>query len=251
MNKQPFSITLTYFIFGIIWLVLGTLAISAIDKNYPNTDFRFLYQYKNTLFIFVTGVVLFFLLKRHETRLLKLENNYQNLFEASPGATYVMDKKTLRFMAVNEVMVAKYGYTKAQFMEMTTLDIRPEEEKKRMQEYLHSEHVEGLETGVWLHQKKNGETFYMLISHRSIVFQEKEAYIVIAIDVDQNIRNEQKLKEIRWQNSHEIRRPAVNIKGLVDLLKDNEPADPTIIELLHTSVNELEDIIHKINSNSL
>lgn len=198
----------------------------------------------------MTSGGLYFLLKAHQRRVVRVEKNYYKLFEGSPGATYVMDKQTFRFLEVNEVMVRKYGYSRKELLQMTAMDIRSEEEKGRLQEYLNSEHVEGHETGVWLHRKKNGELFYVLISHHSITFQQTEAYIVIAIDVDRGVKNEKRMREIMWSNSHEIRKPASNILGLAELIKQSDPAqpvDPQLIEMLAVSAKELDEIIHKIN----
>lgn len=250
MFKHRLYTTLIYFLLGLIWLFIGTFIISAIDRNFPKTDLTFLYHSKNIIFLFVTSSCLYFLLKAHHKRVLRVEKNYYKLFEGSPGATYVMDKQTFRFLEVNEVMIRKYGYSRKELLQMTALDIRSEEEKGRLQEYLTSEHIEGHETGVWLHRKKNGDLFYVLISYHSIIFQQTEAYIVIAIDVDRSIKNEKWMREIMWSNSHEIRKPASNILGLTELIKQSDPMQPVdaqLIEMLAVSAKELDEIIHKIN----
>ena len=41
----------------------------------------------------------------------------------------VFDPDTLKFLAVNDVVVDHYGYTREQFLDMTLLDIRPLEER--------------------------------------------------------------------------------------------------------------------------
>lgn len=241
------SVTLLYFLLGISWLLLGTLLIDMVNRHTPDTDLRTLYHYKNALFIVTTGVVLFFLLKQHREHLLSAEKNYHKLFEGSPGATYVMDKKSFRLLAVNDIMVKKYGYSRDQLLKMSALEIRPKQEQDRLSDYLDSEHDEGHETGIWLHQRRDGECFYVMISHHSIQFWNQDAYMVTAIDVDKNIRNEKKLKEIMWHNSHELRKPVGNIKGLIGLIKENEPVDAQIIKMLNTSVNSLEEVIKNIN----
>lgn len=183
----------------------------------------------------------------------RAESNYFKLFEASPGSIYVIEKSSFKFLAVNDVMVAKYGYSRAQLLKMTALDIRPEKERTKLKEYLNSNHDEGHDTGIWLHEKKNGDTFYVLITHHSIKFKEKDAYIVIGIDVDRHIKNEQRLKEIAWTNSHEIRKPLSNIIGLVQLIKHNpatEAIDQEILEMLTISAHQLDQIVKKINSHA-
>jgi hypothetical protein len=40
-----------------------------------------------------------------------------------------------------------------------------------------------------------------------------------------------------------------NIKGLIDLISEDKPTDPQVIQLLTNSVNALNGIIEKINLN--
>lgn len=203
--------------------------------------------------MFFTAGALFFLLRAYQRRLLRAESNYFKLFEASPGAVYVMEKLTFKFLAVNDVMVSKYGYSRPQLLRMTALDIRPEPERIKLTNYMNSDHDEGHETGIWLHQKRNGDNFYVLISHHSIKFKDSDAYIVIAIDVDRDIRNEQRLKEIAWTNSHEIRKPISNILGLIEIMKTDPPhqaVDPELLEMLVSSAYELDGIVKRINSHA-
>ncbi len=57
------------------------------------------------------------------------------------------------------------------------------------------------------------------------------------------------LKEITWIQAHEMRRPVVNIKGLVDALDTEFPANPENEQLLKhilTQTDELDGIIHKV-----
>lgn len=252
-TRKPFLfIILVYLVSGLAWLYLGSIIIGITDRSYPETDLRFLYAGKNISFMFFTAAALFFLLRAYQKRLLRAETNYFKLFEASPGAIYVMEKFSFRFLAVNDVMVGKYGYSRAQLLKMTALDIRPERERIKLKEYLNSNHDEGHETGIWLHQKRNGDPFYVLISHHSIKFKGSDAYIVIAIDVDRDIRNEQRLKEIAWTNSHEIRKPISNILGLIEIMKTepNQVSDPKLLDMLVNSAYELDGIVKKINSHA-
>jgi PAS domain S-box-containing protein len=250
MRRYFLYIVLPYLLLGFSLLFLASVLINIIDRDHPEINLRYLHHYKYSIFILITGAALYLLLRAHHKHLSMVEDNYHNLFEGSPGAIYVMNKFTFRFLAVNDVMVKKYGYSREQLLKMTALDIRPENERARLKDYLQSDHEEGHDTGVWQHRKKNGDVFYMLISHHSIKFQDQEAYIVIAIDVDRSVRNEQRLREITWSNSHEIRKPVSNILGLIEILKGSnpdEPVDPKIIGMLSASAEELDRVVKKIN----
>lgn len=252
-RKPLLVIIFIYLTAGLTWLYLGRIIIGIVDSNNPDLNLLFLYDLKNIVFLLFTGTALFFLLKAHHKHLLRAESNYLKLFEAAPGAVYVMDKLNFQFLAVNNVMVNKYGYSRHQLLRMSALDIRPENERQKLKAYLYSDHKEGHESGTWLHQKKNGEQFYTLISHHSIRFKDIDAYIVIAIDVDKNVRNEKRLREIAWSNSHEIRKPVSNILGLIALMKADSSAETSnskVTEMLMASAYELDRIVKKISSHA-
>lgn len=253
-TRKPIVVILfIYLIAGLTWLYLGRTIIDWIDKEHAHLDLILIYDLKDIFFLLFTGAALFFLLRAHHKHLLLAESNYLKLFEAAPGAVYVMDKLNFRFLAVNNLMVNKYGFSRHQLLKMSALDIRPESERPKLKAYLQSTHQEGHESGTWLHQKKNGERFYALITHHSIKFKDVEAYVVIAIDVDKNVRNERRLKEIAWSNSHEIRKPVSNILGLITLMKGNgqsETAKANIIDLLTASAKQLDKVVKKISSHA-
>jgi len=60
-----------------------------------------------------------------------------------------------------------------------------------------------------------------------------------------------KLKEIAWIHSHQVRGPVTTIMGLVNLFNHDDLADPTNITVLHgirDTSKELDEIIHRINN---
>ena len=50
------------------------------------------------------------------TETKRREESFRLLFEGSPVPMWVIDSKTLQFLAVNEAAIALYGYSRAQFM---------------------------------------------------------------------------------------------------------------------------------------
>lgn len=196
MVKRTALIVLLYLVLGGVWLVMGARWIDSINRLTPEKDLSWLYTYKNIFFLLVSGVILFLLTEMYRSSLSKVEKNYQQLFEGSPAVIYVFDKSNFQFLKVNKVMIRKYGYSEKELLSMTVMDIRPQEESLRLSDYLSTKHEEGSETGLWLHRKKNGASFHQLISHHSTVYDGKPAYTVIAIDVEQHIKAEEKIKEL-------------------------------------------------------
>ena len=65
------------------------------------------------------------------------EESFRLLFEGNPVPMWVIDRETLRFLAVNEAAVAHYGYTREQFMAMSVADLRPSDDRERFKAFIH------------------------------------------------------------------------------------------------------------------
>src|SRR4051812_48007417 len=82
------------------------------------------------------------------------EERYRLLFDASPQAMWVFDADSLRFLAVNDAAVKRYGYSREEFLRMTTADIRsdveaPQDDANAVKE--------GAAPNICRHRKSNGE----------------------------------------------------------------------------------------------
>lgn len=110
------------------------------------------------------------------------EQKYRHLFESNPMPLWVVDIETQRFVDVNESALKHYGYTREEFLTMTTLDLRPEDERKR---YLDLERgMRGTRnTGVWKHCKKDGTIIFAEVIAHEIAFEGKTATLVLSHDV--------------------------------------------------------------------
>ena len=64
------------------------------------------------------------------------EESFRLLFEGNPVPMWVIDRETLRFLAVNEAAVAHYGYTREQFMAMNVADLRPTDDRERFKTFI-------------------------------------------------------------------------------------------------------------------
>ena len=67
------------------------------------------------------------------------------------------------------------------------------------------------------------------------------------------LRKHQMLKDIVWNNSHELRRPVSNITGILNLLKadaERNQTEVSLMEMLERSALELDEIITKINAST-
>ena len=64
------------------------------------------------------------------------EEFFRLLFDGNPVPMWVIDRDTLQFLAVNDAAVARYGYSRDQFMSMTVPELRPGQDRERFARFL-------------------------------------------------------------------------------------------------------------------
>lgn len=197
--------------------------------------------------------------KKGQLQLETSEKRYSDLFHLSPLPMWVYDVETLRFLDVNIAAERHYGYTLQEFLGMTISEIRPEEDVpemvKRVKELNKNEPT--LAQGVYRHQKKNGKIIHVDIRSNTIPFQDTLGRIILATDISEQFmhietieKQNEKLKEIAWIQSHVVRAPLARMMGLIEVMK-SEGADSDdhekLYDYLMTSAQELDTIIRKIS----
>lgn len=119
---------------------------------------------------------------------------FLELFEGNAHPMWVYDNETLRFLAVNEAMMARYGYTRDELLAMTTLDIRPPEDIERFKSHIRHKSDGVDQAGRWRHRTKRGATLHVDITTRGIMFEGRSARLVLAIDVTEQVEALESLK---------------------------------------------------------
>jgi PAS domain S-box-containing protein len=201
-------------------------------------------------------VILYFMIKGQNKRLVESEEQYRQLFELNPNPMWVYRTSDLRFVKVNRSALDLYGYAKDEFLAMDITDIRPETDKERLKNFVRSLSPGINRSGNWKHLKKNGEILYVSIVTYDLTFGGDACRLVMATNITDMIVKEEKIKaqnaalhEIAWSNSHEIRRSLCSVMSLTALLKDarNESERKEYIQLLHECTQDFDVILKKNN----
>jgi PAS domain S-box-containing protein len=123
------------------------------------------------------------------------ELDYRVLFESNPLPMWVYDIESLRFLAVNDVACACYGYTREEFMAMTLRDIRPEGEVPRLEESVRDTGSPSQSSGPWRHRKRDGTLIDVEVCSHSIVHGGRPARFVCPVDVTHRLVAERALRK--------------------------------------------------------
>ncbi len=149
------------------------------------------------------GCALFFFIRLLPLRVIErawgdlqsAQSRYQMLFDANPFPMAVVDRKTLKFLAVNEAAVEKYGWSRDELLTMNTNDLYLPEDLAAIV-MARPGYVAGDTHAVPTirHRKKDGSIIEVDMTVRAIEFSGHEATLVTVFDATERNRT---MKEVR------------------------------------------------------
>ena len=122
------------------------------------------------------------------------EAKFRLLFENNPLAMWVYDLQTLHFLEVNDAAVARYGYSRDEFLGLRLTDIRPAEDIPLLTENLGAPRPSFQESGPWRHRLKDGRIIWVQIASHLTEWQGRQAALVVAQDITERRRSEEALR---------------------------------------------------------
>jgi PAS domain S-box-containing protein len=125
----------------------------------------------------------------------QLEQGYQLMFETNPLPMWVYDLDTRRFLKVNDAAERHYGYSRAEFLSMTILDIRPSEDVPDLLQRTNSDNLGSHSAGIWRHCKKDGSVISVEIFAHQIPFASRRGELILAVDITGRLREQAEMAE--------------------------------------------------------
>ncbi len=137
--------------------------------------------------------------KNAEALLLASEERYRYLFNNNPASIIIWDIDDLTILEVNETAIDIYGYSKKEFLQLSVLDLRPEDEQAKFLEIVGQARQSEFnkKTMTWQHLTKKGVVIIMEISSHAINYNGKNAILALGKNVTDKILLENSLAEER------------------------------------------------------
>jgi two-component system, cell cycle sensor histidine kinase and response regulator CckA len=141
-------------------------------------------------------------------------------FDAIPLPMWVSDRETLAFLAVNEPAIRHYGFSRSEFLMMTTRDLclRLDEEFPQT-ETEEPERLKGIPGHtVQQHRKKDGSVIEVEVTSSNIHFGGRAARLVVVHDVTQQTRDQKELRQSkeRFAKAFQLSPAAITISTLTE-----------------------------------
>lgn len=126
----------------------------------------------------------------------------------------IYDPEDLGIVEVNIAATKLYGYSQEEMSSLTVKELVPPEDVDKVVEFIRSKEQQFFDSGVWKHQKSNGELLYVHIFTYPLTLEDKTYTLVVEQDVTKRNNIEHQL-----QTEHELFQLMIdNFPGILFLL---------------------------------
>ncbi|RTL55845.1 MAG: EAL domain-containing protein [Rhodocyclaceae bacterium] len=198
-------IALIYLLLSVVWIAVSDKVVATLFTD--PAALTHAQTWKGWAFVTVTAVLLGFLVQHEMERYSRIqkaldharaeqlasEQRYHRMFAESPLPAWVSDSETDRILAVNEAAIKHYGYSREEWLHLTTHDLRPPTLAPKPEEDQLKPVRQIRGSGVWSHMRKDGSVMDMEIATHDLDFEGRPARMVIANDITERRQAEERI----------------------------------------------------------
>lgn len=189
MRHSAVKAACLFLVWGLVWVNINDRLLSRGITAFPTISPNILHHLLLSFFVLISALAVY-LMVRNATRTARAEQPpYKDMFYGHPLPMWVYDTDTLRFLAVNDAAIERYGFSREEFLRMTILQIRNENEGPKLLEAQRNNVLSKSYRGIWQHRKKTGENFMVEIYSVPCHYHRKIGRMVMAIDIDAEIKS--------------------------------------------------------------
>lgn len=166
-------------------------------------------------FVLITSTMLYFLVRsyirsvqRAETALqqenVRTAQEYRFLFDNNPLPMMVYDPENLVIHAVNDAAILSYGYSRAEFLQMTIADIRLPEDVPKLRAHVVRIREQVSIASVWKDRKRNGKLIDVEVTSHPIHFSSRKMRLIVAVDVTSRLETQRAVEQSRLELEHRV-----------------------------------------------
>ncbi len=117
---------------------------------------------------------------------------FRGMFEAHPVPMWIVERDSMRFVAVNPAALRHFGFTESEFMAMTLRDLHFADDFDRFAAQLARSEGEARQesAGVWRYRGKDGAAISADVSHHALTVSNRPGIFMLANDVTDRINAE-------------------------------------------------------------
>lgn len=130
--------------------------------------------------------------KKIENQLIESEKKYKSLFDLSPLPMWVVDRKNLRFLSVNDAAIKMYGYSRDEFLTMSVRNLWTREDEPEIEDMVSKKRNDYFRLKI-SHRTKNGEKLFLEVESNPIIFDGIPARVSLVNNVTAQLAAEKAL----------------------------------------------------------
>jgi len=148
--------------------------------------------------------------KKAAEDLYRSEQKYRLLFYNNPQPMWMVNIPDLKIIDVNEAAINQYGYSKQEFLQLSALDLRPDEDKENFIKELDTMDPARINVKAWRHKKKEGTIIYVETYTHQVMYEGRLVWLGLSHDVTEKY----KAKELLQKSYEDIRQLAINLQNI-------------------------------------
>jgi diguanylate cyclase (GGDEF)-like protein/PAS domain S-box-containing protein len=107
---------------------------------------------------------------------------------------WIYDTETLRFVAVNEMALEHYGWSRDRWLQMSILDLRPSDNAAVLESAIRNHGIEGyVSSHLWQHSRRDGSRMDVQVTTAPVTFDGTAARLVLVSDVTTRLHSQELL----------------------------------------------------------